>query len=180
MFAGKFIKKKRPLDFVQAIAQQASGIDSIQGLMVGDGPLRAHCEQIIAHLKVPIRFTGFLNQSAIAGAYAAADALVLPSDGGETWGLVVNEAMACGLPCIVSDKVGCGPDLIAGNETGIVYPVGDVNVLATSMGNMAANLSNLRAMGLRARRRVQEHSVSAAVSGVLECLAAVSPCGVIR
>jgi len=169
LFAGKFIEKKRPLDFVLAIAKLASQ-GAVQGLMVGDGPLRAQCEAIVCDLKLPIRFTGFLNQSAITAAYAAADTLVLPSDGGETWGLVVNEAMACGLPCVVSDKVGCGPDLVIKDETGLIYPVGDVDALAAGMRQMAADPRNLSAMGVRANKRVQKYSVDAAVNGVLACL----------
>jgi glycosyltransferase involved in cell wall biosynthesis len=96
---------------------------------------------------------------------------VLPSDGGETWGLVVNEAMACGLPCIVSDKVGCGPDLIARDETGTIYPVGDVDALAKAMSRMAADPVALAAMGARAQEKIGGHSIDAAVGGVVGCLA---------
>jgi len=56
-------------------------------------------------------FTGFLNQTEISKAYVAADVLVLPSDYGETWGLVVNEAMASGVACVISDRCGCAQDL---------------------------------------------------------------------
>src|SRR5205807_920130 len=119
--------KKRPMDFVQAVAGAARRGSPIYGLMVGDGPLRTACEVETNQRRAPVGFTGFLNQSEIVGAYAAADYLVLPSDGGETWGLVVNEAMACGLPCIVTDKVGCGPDMIVPNRTGSVYRMGDVD-----------------------------------------------------
>ena len=173
MFAGKFIENKRPLDFVRAIARLASQTDTVQGLMVGDGPLRVHIEEVVRDFQLPIRFTGFLNQSAISSAYAAADVLVMPSEG-ETWGLVVNEAMACGLPCIVSDTVGCAPDLIGKDETGIVYPLGDVNSLSAAMGSVKADPANLRAMGERARDRVEKYSVKAAVSGVLGCLEAIT------
>ena len=100
---------------------------TVQGLMVGDGPLRGVCEDFVRVNRAPIRFAGFLNQSQIVEAYVAADVLVLPSDGGETWGLVVNEAMACKRPCIVSDHVGCGPDLVAVGETGVIFPLGDVD-----------------------------------------------------
>jgi glycosyltransferase involved in cell wall biosynthesis len=170
MFAGKFICKKRPLDFVRAIAKLTSRNAAVEGLMVGDGPLRAGCENAVRDSQVPIRFAGFLNQSAITRAYVVADVLVLPSDGGETWGLVVNEGLATGLPCIVSDKVGCWPDLIANDETGAVYPMGDVHALAEVMSRAAANPRALVAMGAAAIRRVNKYSVDAAVSGVMGCL----------
>ena len=71
----------------------------------------------------PVRLTGFLNQSEMAGAYALADVLAVPS-ATETWGLVVNEAMACGLPAAVSDAVGCAPDLVDDGRTGATYAAG--------------------------------------------------------
>jgi glycosyltransferase involved in cell wall biosynthesis len=80
MFAGKFIPKKRPMDFIGAIERSARINPRIQGLMVGDGPLRAQCEDSARERKIPIRFAGFLNQSQITRAYVASDALVLPSD----------------------------------------------------------------------------------------------------
>ena len=79
MFSGKFISNKRPMDFVCAIEQSVRRNARIQSLMVGDGPLRAGCESLVQERRVPIRFTGFLNQSEIIKAYVASDALVLPS-----------------------------------------------------------------------------------------------------
>jgi glycosyltransferase involved in cell wall biosynthesis len=173
-FAGKFIEKKRPMDFVQAIDRAARQGAAVEGLMVGDGPLRAGCEDFVRALRSPIRFTGFLNQSQIVAAYVASDLLVLPSDGGETWGLVVNEAMACGRPCIVSDHVGCGPDLIEVGRTGAVFPLGDVDGLVALMIEFARQPSRLAIMGVHARERVEKCSVQTAVEGVLQSLAAIT------
>src|SRR5205807_937386 len=131
LFAGKFVEKKRPLDFINATAMANKNGTRIMGLMVGDGPLRQACEDDVKRTDVPIRFAGFLNQSRMPMAYAAADALVLPSDGGETWGVVVNEAMASGKPCFVSDAVCCAPDMIVPGKTGEVFPVGDVAALSS-------------------------------------------------
>lgn len=172
-FAGKFIPKKRPLDFVHAVARASTTGAKVAGLMVGDGPLRAECEQAAAETGALVRFAGFLNQSQIAQAYAVSDALVVPSDGRETWGLVVNEAMTCGRPAIVSDQVGCGPDLIVPGETGIVFRVGDVGALAGVMTRCAASPAELARMGTNARQHVARYSVSAAVEGVVQALAAV-------
>jgi glycosyltransferase involved in cell wall biosynthesis len=81
-------------------------------------------------------FTGFLNQTEISPAYVAADVLVLPSDYTETWGLVVNEAMASGLPCIVSDRCGCAEDLMPKELT---FKAGDVDVLANTIQRFREN-----------------------------------------
>ena len=172
MFSGKFIPKKRPMDFIFAIERAARSNPAIQGLMVGDGPLRAGCENLVRERSAPIRFTGFLNQSQITRAYVASDVLVLPSDGGETWGLVVNEAMACARPCIVSDRVGCGPDLVIPQETGAVFPLGDVEALANWMLVLARNPERMISMGIDARRRLINYSVKTAVDGTIESLAA--------
>lgn len=172
MFSGKFITKKRPMDFVCGIERAMRRNPRIQGLMVGDGPLRTRCEELAREQNSPVRFTGFLNQSQITRAYVASDALVLPSDGGETWGLVVNEAMACARPCIVSDRVGCGPDLIIPEGTGAIFPLGDIDALANSMVEFAARPEYRVSMGIEARTRLKSYSVETAVNGVIESLSA--------
>lgn len=168
LFVGKFTETKRPLDFVRAICDAAKS-EKIAGLMVGDGPLRPACEQVVQSHGAPISFTGFLNQSQIARAYACGDVLVLPSVG-ETWGMVVNEAMACGLPALVSDRVGCGPDLVTAEQTGLIFPHGNVSALSASMVNMARDQVRLTQMGHEAQKRLQRYSLEVAVDGVLQAL----------
>lgn len=107
-------------------------------------------------------FAGFLNQTQIPRAYAAADCLVLPSDPGETWGLVVNEAMASGLPCVVSDACGCAEDLV---EPELRYPCGDVGALA---GAIAHVRDKREALAARCRERVKAFDLGATVDTVAE------------
>lgn len=171
LFAGKFIPVKRPCDFVKAIGQSAAVEPSIAGLMVGDGPLREQCEEQARRAGAPVRFTGFLNQTQIAEAYAAADAAVLPS-ASETWGLVVNEAMASGLPCIVSDYVGCSPDVIDRGVTGDIFPVGEVNTLSSLLVRYAHS-GALATMGRNAQRKIEGYSVEAASSALLKAVETV-------
>ncbi|HEV3116334.1 MAG TPA: glycosyltransferase, partial [Gemmataceae bacterium] len=76
-------------------------------------------------------FAGFMNQTEISRAYVAADCLVLASDHGETWGLVVNEALASGLPCVVSSACGCAEDMVPPTEETRTYPTGNVEKLAS-------------------------------------------------
>jgi glycosyltransferase involved in cell wall biosynthesis len=174
LFAGKFVEKKRPLDFINAIAMANANGNQITGLMVGDGPLRQVCEDEVKNSNAPIQFAGFLNQSKMPMAYAAADALVLPSDGGETWGLVVNEAMASGKPCFVSDRVGCGPDLIVRGETGDVFPLGDIVALSSLLGSYAERRGELNNMGAKAGQEAHKNSVGVAVEGVMKAMDTVS------
>jgi len=134
---------------------------------VGSGHLEEACRAQVAAHGLPVSFAGFLNQSAIASAYAASDCLVLPSDHGETWGLVVNEAMACGLPAVVSDLVGCREDLIVEGETGLSYPCGDSSALASCLARMALDPETSCRMGQRGKDLVEQgFTVEAAAAGI--------------
>jgi glycosyltransferase involved in cell wall biosynthesis len=171
IFSGKLIPKKRPLDLIEAFgrldAQRETGL-----LFVGDGELRERCEAAARHVPGDrIKFAGFLNQSEMPAAYAVSDVLVMPSDYGETWGLAVNEAMACGLPAIVSDRVGCGPDLVIPGKTGFVFSCGDIEGLARHMAWFAANRNGIGPMGENARKLLKSYSIENAVDGVLGALA---------
>ncbi len=169
LFLGKFTPIKRSLDFIKALDFAHRTGAPIQGLMVGDGSMRGEIEEMIRQRSLPIRLTGFLNQSQIPQAYAAADVLVLPSHS-ESWGLVVNEAMACGLPAIVSNGVGCGPDLIREGITGFTFPVGDVEKLAAIMAKLAWGGEELSAMKRAATQHIQQYSIQQAVEGLLRAL----------
>lgn len=159
LFAGKLQEKKRPLDFVRALAAAAHAAPAaVHGLVVGAGDLEADVRAEAASLGAPVSFAGFLNQGEIGRAYAASDVLVLPSDWGETWGLVVNEAMLFGLPAVVSDRVGCGPDLVESGRTGFVSPFADVGALAATMIRLAREPQEREAMGRRACETVRGYS----------------------
>jgi glycosyltransferase involved in cell wall biosynthesis len=155
---GKFIAKKRPLDLAEAVRRLRARMPdrAIHILWVGTGDLeqevRAVCDirfdrttgctgdDAGATDRPPASFAGFLNQQEeITRAYLAADALVLPSDAKETWGLVVNEAMASGLPCVVSDACGCADDLVLPLFPELCFPVGDIDALVRSLANVIDN-----------------------------------------
>ncbi len=153
---GKFIPKKRPLDLLEAVRrlQRQRPSRRLHILWIGSGelgPLLREGSTVVFDRDAGLRldaakltgptasFAGFLNQSEIAGAYAAADALVLPSDAKETWGLVVNEAMASGLPCVVSDACGCAEDLVQSLRPDLCYPVGDIDALVAALAAVLAD-----------------------------------------
>jgi len=115
--------------------------DADQPLITDYGPQTTrpdNREPITDNAKPRASFTGFLNQTEVSRAYVAADCLVLPSDYDETWGLVVNEAMASGLPCIISDRCGCAPDL-GGYRGNSVFPFGHIPELADQAVRISAN-----------------------------------------
>lgn len=166
LFAGKLQPKKRPLDVVRALA--AARRPNLRLLVAGDGELRDACEREAATLGVAAAFAGFLNQTEIPEAYAAADVLALPSDERETWGLVVNEAMASGRPAVVSRAVGCTPDLVLDGVTGWSHALGDVAALARLFERVADDPGLAKRAGEAARAHVAPFSLEAAAGGVLE------------
>ena len=170
-FVGKLVPKKRPADLLEAAALATARGARLHLLVVGSGELETALRERAAALSLPVTFAGFLNQSEIAKAYVAADVLALPSDHGETWGLVVNEAMACARPAIVSDRVGCAPDLVRDGMTGATYPCGDVEALADRLLWMAGHGEKAREMGGAAQRLVRsDYSVERSCDAVLEAL----------
>ena len=173
-FVGKLIPGKRALDFVDAITRLSRQDAGVRGVIIGAGPDEAALRQRVEAEHVPITFTGFVNQAALPAHYAAIDCLVVPS-ASESWGLVVNEAMAAGRPAIVSDRVGCAPDLVIEGETGFSYPMGDVAALTDRLLTLRRTIRE-RAGELDAavRARIGQYTCERAVAGTLEAVEATA------
>jgi glycosyltransferase involved in cell wall biosynthesis len=171
-FAGKLIPKKRPMELVSAAAICKSK-DRIQVVIIGDGPLRSTLSAQAQKSGVDIEFRGFLNQSEIvAKGYADLDAVVLPSGENETWGLVINEAMTGGIPAIVSDMVGCAPDLIESDETGYEFQAGNTTQLSQSIDRLVERLEAGHDFSNAVRQRINKYSLERTVTGVQSALTA--------
>lgn len=117
LFSGKLVNWKRPMELLDAFAAASRSGDVL--VFAGSGDLQNELKRRAHHLRVDARFLGFVNQSEMPLVYRSADLLVLPS-ADEPWGLAVNEAMATGVPALVSREVGCGPDLVQGTSGWIV------------------------------------------------------------
>jgi glycosyltransferase involved in cell wall biosynthesis len=130
LFTAKFIDKKRPMDLLHAF--EKLNVENKFLVMVGEGELRGEMEDYIREWKLEnsVRLTGFVNQTEIVKFYAAADAFVLCSGEGETWGLSVNEAMNFNLPVVVSDTAGCCDDLVT-SSSGYSFKTGNINELSS-------------------------------------------------
>jgi glycosyltransferase involved in cell wall biosynthesis len=181
LFAGKFIPKKRPLDIVAAVSllNASNSKPPLHLLFAGSGELGAELRRACSVVcdeegngldqdssadtgKPLASFVGFLNQVEISKAYVAADCLVLPSDQRETWGLVVNEAMASGLPCIVSDACGCCEDLITAINLRFRFGMGDAMAISDALLSMMKEPPPASVL----RDRVKHFSSSASASTV--------------
>ncbi|MEH2312072.1 MAG: glycosyltransferase family 4 protein [Nostoc sp.] len=124
MYCGKIFPPKDPLLIPKAFTLlPVSGKNNLWLLAIGEGEMRSQFEKLSKEeLGARAIFFGFKNQSELGKYYAIADALILPSKSGETWGLVVNEALQFGLKVILSDRVGSGKDLIKSRQYGELFP----------------------------------------------------------
>jgi len=136
-------------------------------LVVGSGSLLESLQRR-ASASSGILCSGRLAGEALLDAYAAADALVLPSRF-EPWGLVVNEAMAAGLPVVVSDRVGCTDDLVVEGETGFVVPAESPMALEEGLRRLLDQPELRLQMGREARSLISgwtlEHEADIIVAG---------------
>jgi glycosyltransferase involved in cell wall biosynthesis len=173
VFVGRLVDMKRPLDFIRALTDSMVPAN-LWGLIVGSGSLDREARALAETLGARVRFAGFRNQRALPAVYTAADMLVLPSDGRETWGLVANEALASGVPVIISDAAGCGRDLAVG-DAGRRYPLGQVSQLAAAMTSMAEALDTRPTDVANAvAERSAAFGCDAAVAGTLRAVETVS------
>lgn len=166
LFAGKLVPFKRPLDLVSAAELLTETIPNLTVLIAGSGVLSQKMTDTAAEKGVHLVQLGFCNQTEMPAAYAAADILVLPSQGEETWGLVANEALACGLPIVVSDACGCAPDLAADACAGRVFTMGDVVELANAIAELLTNTPDAKAL----LGKAMDYSLANAVKGIVDAV----------
>jgi glycosyltransferase involved in cell wall biosynthesis len=166
LFSGKLSPRKGPEILVRAVEETPQALrDRLVLAFLGDGELRMALEGLTRRLSVPAHFAGFRGQTELSSLYHAADLLVLPSLRSETWGLVVNEALHHGLPSVVSDAVGCWPDLVEPGVTGEVHETGSPHALATAL-ERALSLTGRAEVRTRCREKVAGYTVERAAEGI--------------
>jgi glycosyltransferase involved in cell wall biosynthesis len=167
LFCGKLIPMKRPLFLLRSV--HAAGLaDQVNLIVVGSGALRNEMEEEVKTLGLShVRFLGFLNQTEVPLAYVLGELLSL-SSARETWGLVVNEAMACGRPVVVTSTCGCAVDLVEGRGTGWVAPPDDIAGMASILRQAARQYSEWPTMGKQANQLVtSEYSFDRMAEGIV-------------
>ncbi len=173
LFCAKLQQWKRPQDLLRAFAQVADVNAYL--VFVGDGPLRSALESEAGLLGIAekLRFLGFVNQTGLPEIYTASDVFVLPSEH-EPFGVVVNEAMLCQCPVIVSDRVGAGFDLVRDSETGFVFAMGDVTDLADTLRRAMSDRVRLRRMGEASRLRMAHWSPDDSIAAFVQAFIRVT------
>lgn len=177
LFASKLQERKNCSHLLAACSRlAASGIHPLPHLViVGDGEERAALERQAADSGLStIRFAGFRNQSEMPRFFELATVFVLPSRH-EPWGLIVNEVMNAARPVIVSDDVGCAPDLVQDGVNGLIYPTGDVDSLAAALSHVLTSAATAEAMGVHAYRRIQQWGLEQDVQGIRQALRHLVP-----
>lgn len=164
-FAAKLYDVKDCATLIAAFGRAAVPRSAL--VVVGDGPLRDELEQQSRTFpNATIRFTGFANQSEMPAAYALADLFALPSRL-EAWGLAINEAMNLGRAVVVSDQVGCAPDLVD-RDNGFVFPVGDVEALAALFSRVLPDRERLRDMGTAGKAKIARWGIPETAAGIVD------------
>lgn len=171
LFVGRLIKAKGVFDLLEAYARLSPALREQFGVaFAGDGPERAPLEAA-AHSIFPgsVHFPGFVHRDDLVSYYSLADCLVFPTHS-DPWGLVVNEALACGLPVICTAVAGCAADLVHGN--GRVVPARDPAQLAAAMQELGCDPDLRSRMSCESRRIIQAYSPEACAGGIASAVIA--------
>ena len=165
LYAGKFEPNKRPAELMRAVSRLQNS--AVVLVLVGSGELQDEINAIAAADPARFRVLPFANQSRMPVVYRLADVFVLPSAYGETWGLAVNEALACGRPVIVSDRVGCTADVV--NPTcGRVFAWNDWYAFERIVERLIDDPSQLADMGRAGSRRALAFDVAVTEAALVE------------
>ena len=157
LFCAKLQPWKRPDDVLHAFAK--ANVEGTYLVFAGDGSMRAALEASAKELGVAERthFLGFLNQTGLPPVYRSADLLVMPSEY-DPCPVVVCEAMLCGCPVVLSDEIRGRFDLVSEGRTGFIYPCGDVDALAETLGTALRDRTKLAELSRAAVARMQTWS----------------------
>ncbi len=173
LFAGKFEIKKNPHLLLDAFIKIEN--PNCHLLLVGSGPLELAMKSKVATLPISlsnrIHFLPFQNQTSIPAIYQLCDVFVLPSQGpGETWGLSINEAMACSKPVLVSDQCGAAVDLVKKGKNGYIFNSNDGLDLLNKMEILSANHHDFPEMGTHSYQLIQPWNFDSICSTIEQLL----------
>jgi glycosyltransferase involved in cell wall biosynthesis len=168
VFSGKFLPRKDPMTLLRAVdAMQHRHRTAV--IFLGNGQLREEMETFARARHLNVHFAGFVNQTDLPKHYAMADVFVLPSLD-DPRATVVNEAMASGLPIVITDR--CGPigDIVRHGDNGFVFAPGDVPALTQHLDALAGDPELRARMARRSREIIATWDYSRGVEGVKEAL----------
>lgn len=173
LYVGRLVPEKGVFDLVEAYGTLSQDLRKKIGLlMVGDGAAR---DALVGMVPAGVGVHDFVQRDELGAFYALADALVFPTHS-DPWGLVVNEAMACGLPIIASEAAGCVADLLEDGWNGRVVASKATHELALAMTTLATDDALRHAMGKRSRERIAGFSPQACAEGIVTAVLCAGEC----
>ena len=169
LYVGRLVEAKGVFDLLEAYAKLSEEIRAeVSLLFVGDGSDRAKLMVRASAIALgTILFPGFTHREELAEFYALADALIFPTHS-DPWGLVVNEAMSCGLPVVATNVAGCTEDLVRDGWNGFVLPPRDFSALFEAMERLAVNSAMRVEMGARSEEKIREYSPEIWAQGLID------------
>jgi glycosyltransferase involved in cell wall biosynthesis len=171
LYVGRLVLSKGVFDLLEAYSRLAPELRTkAELLFVGDGVEQPELEARAASIHPgAVRFAGFAHRERLAVYYALAEALVFPTHT-DPWGLVVNEAMACGIPIVATDAAGCVADLVQDGWNGYVVPKSAPGKLSEALAKIACTPDLNVTMGARSAQRIQQYSPQACAAGFVAAL----------
>jgi len=159
LFVGRLVREKGVSELLAAYANLEPRLREELGLVfVGDGECRQMLEESAISISPgTVKFVGFAQRKQLGAYYGLADMLILPTYT-DTWGMVVNEAMACGLPVLVSRVAGCATDLVRETWNGTLVEPRDVPSLKKAMRSLAMQSDLCKTMGGRSAEHIRSYS----------------------
>jgi glycosyltransferase involved in cell wall biosynthesis len=154
-----YLTPRKGVKYLVSAFQAIAGEKDVLAL-VGSGPEEAVLRQM-SQGDSRIMFPGYFDGAEKSSWYAAADLFVLPTLH-DPWGIVVNEAMAFGLPIITTESAGCVPDIVKDQENGFVVPAGDENALSAALARLSKDADLRRQMGQHSRAIIADYTTEAA------------------
>lgn len=169
IFSAKLVARKDPMTLLRAITRMEQRARTAV-VFLGNGELREPLEAFAKVNSLDARFAGFVNQAGLPKHYAMGDVFVLPSVY-EPRGAVINEAMVCGLPVVVTDRCGSIGDIVIDGDNALVYPAGDAAALATHLDRLVSEDALRARMARRSREIIGTWNYARGVEGVKAALA---------
>lgn len=170
LYASKFTRRKHPDDVIRAMADLGEKGFFATLFMVGTGEMEHELHKLSTSLKLDnVVFGGFINQSELPKVFGISDIFVLPAEN-EPWGLIVNEAMCAGIPVVISEEVGCVPDLVKDGVNGYLIKAGDVESLTTAIVKLLADDFKRQSMGEASLEIIGDWSYEQCREGIISAL----------
>ena len=168
LYSGRLDRKKGVFTLLEAFVKISRELSDVGLLIAGHGPERKNMEEFCCAAKLrQVYFLGPWQYRQMPSAYALADVLVLPTFS-DTWGMVINEAFACGVPAVVSNVAGACDDLIIDGETGFAVNAGNPVELANRILHILQDPALRNRMSANCRALIQKYSPEACARGLLE------------